>query len=176
MKNKKIVGIFSSETEAISVIKNLKEVGYADNEISVVAKDSDKLDRIDDVTDVDVNNTASDTSKALGGAAIGGVLGGVGALLLELGVVAIPGVGPFLAAGPIVATIAGLVAGGAVGGIVGALVESGIDEDDAKEYETYIERGDILVAVDEKADLDRDHVIRNYTDNNSVIRDRYNNY
>lgn len=176
MKNNKIVGIFSSETEAISVIENLKRSGYKDNEISVVAKDRDKLDRIDDVADIDTNTSATDTSSAVGGAVVGGALGGIGALLVEFGVLAIPGVGPFLAAGPIAVTLAGLIAGGAVGGIVGALVDSGIDEEDAREYEGFIERGDILIAVDEKADLDRDNVIRYYSENNSVIRDRYNNY
>lgn len=173
MHNKKLVGIFESENEAIKVIKNLKAAGYEDNEISVMAKHSERIDKIEEVTNVDTKAT-DDVSKAAGGAAIGGILGGIGALLLELGVVAIPGVGPFLAAGPIAVTLAGLIAGGAVGGIAGALIDSGIKEEDAKEYETYLNRGDILVAVDIKENVQRDHILGNYYDNNSIIRDKYN--
>lgn len=172
MENKKLVGIFHNEDEAIKAIKNLKSVGYRDDEISVIAKNrDDSLDRIEEATNADTTDT--EDNKAAGGAAIGGVVGGIGALLAELGVFAIPGVGPLLAAGPIAATLGGLVAGGAVGGIVGALVELGIDEEAAKEYETYLNRGDILVAVDDRDDFDRNKVLMSYYDNNSVIRDRY---
>lgn len=172
MNNKKLVGIFQNEDEAIRVIESLKRAGYNDNEISVIAKSSEKVDRIDDVTDID-KEAMDDGSKAAGGAAIGGVWGGLGALLLEMGVFAIPGVGPFLAAGPIAATLTGLVAGGALGGIVGALVDTGIDEEDAREYEGYLNRGDILIAVDTKDNIERDSVYGYYYDNNSRIRDRY---
>lgn len=173
MENKKLVGIFQNENEAIKAIENLKAVGYRDDEISVIAKNRDEgLDRIEDATNANTTDTDAG-SKAMGGAAIGGALGGIGALLLELGVFAIPGVGPFLAAGPIAATIGGLIAGGAVGGIVGALVDLGIDEEAAKEYKTYLDRGDILVAVDDRDDFDRNRVLMSYYDNNSVIRDRY---
>lgn len=170
MKNQKLVGIFQDEDQAIKAIKNLKVIGYKDDEISVIAKNREDLDKIDKATDLDVR---ADNDKVIGGAAIGGVLGGVGALLLELGVFAIPGVGPLLAAGPIAVTLAGLVAGGAVGGIAGALVDAGIDEDDAQEYETYLARGDILVAVDKRDDLDRGKVLNSYHENNSVIRNKY---
>lgn len=172
MKNKKLVGIFQDENEAIKVIENLKAVGYKDNEISIIAKHKEDLEKIEEATHVDMNAT-DDNSKAMGGAAIGGALGGIGALLLELGVFAIPGVGPFLAAGPIAVTLTGLIAGGAIGGIAGALVEAGIDEEDAEEYETYLNRGDVLVAVDKRDDLDRDRVLNSYYDNNSVIRNKY---
>ncbi len=172
MDNKKLVGIFQNENEAIRVIENLKAAGYNDNEISVIAKNRESLDRIDDATNINVEGN-EDFDKAASGAVIGGALGGIGALLVELGVFAIPGVGPFVAAGPIAATLAGLVAGGAVGGMVGALVDVGIDEEDAKEYETYLNRGDILVAVDRKDNLERDSVLNSYYDNNSVIRDKY---
>ena len=75
--------------------------------------------------------------------------------------------------GPIAATLTGLVAGGALGGIVGALVDTGIDEEDAREYEGYLNRGDILIAVDTKDNIERDSVYGYYYDNNSRIRDRY---
>lgn len=137
-----------------------------------MAKESETIERIDAATNVNADENM-DLDKAAGGAAIGGVLGGVGALMLGLGVFVIPGVGPFVAAGPIATTLAGLVAGGAVGGIAGALVEMGIDEEEAKEYEIYLNRGDILVAVDCGDTLNRNEVYKGYYDNNSVIRDRY---
>lgn len=172
MNNKKLVGIFSTESAAINAIKNLKQVGYEDDEISVIAKKSETVDKIKELEDVDIN-AQDDYDKAAGGAVAGGVIGGAGALLLELGVFAIPGVGPFVAAGPIATTLGGLVAGGAIGGAAGALVDAGIDKQEAEEYETYLERGDILVAVDERDPIDPNEVYSGYYDNESVIRDRY---
>ena len=172
MTTKKIVGIFSTETEAIKAIERLKRDGYADSDISVVAKDLAGLHDLKEHTHVDVD--ASETADgAIGGAMTGGAIGGIGALLVELGLIAIPGVGPFLAAGPIAAAIAGALVGGAVGGILGALVDLGLSEEEAKGYEDYINRGDILVMVDEYPDRD---VYGNFYENNSVIKDHYDNY
>jgi hypothetical protein len=81
------------------------------------------------------------------GAATGGVIGGALGLLAGIGALAIPGVGPFIAAGPIMATLAGLGAGGAVGGFIGALVGMGIPEYEAKRYEGRIKKGDILLSI-----------------------------
>lgn len=64
--------------------------------------------------------------------------------------------------------------GGAVGGLVGTLVDSGIDKEDAQEYEAYLNRGNILVAVDIKPNIEREHIMGYYNENNSLIRDRYN--
>lgn len=170
MANQKVVGIFSTQEEAIKAIERLKSSGYNDDEISVLAKHHEDVDRLKDATHVDVD-THDAKDGAVGGALTGGALGGIGALLVELGVIAIPGVGPFLAAGPIAATIAGALAGGAVGGVVGALVDLGLSKEEAEEYKEYIERGDILVMVDDYPDR---NVYGNFHENNSVIRDRYN--
>ena len=170
--DKKIVGVFQTETAAIQAIERLKDIGYADSEISVLARQKEKLDRIEDITHTHVEGDLAD--DAAKGAVAGGVLGGIGALLLELGVFAIPGVGPFLAAGPIAVTLAGIVAGGAVGGVVGALVDLGFNKKDAVEYETYLDRGDIIVLVDDKDN--RELVHKNFYENESVIRDRYDAY
>lgn len=172
MKDKVLVGIFTTEEEARRVIQNLKDVGYSDKDISVIAKEKERVEHIHDVEDVNMETT-DNNNKAVGGAVTGGVIGGAGALLAEIGLLAIPGIGPFLAAGPIAVTLGGIVAGGAVGGLIGALVDLGIDKEDAKEYETYLERGDILVAVKERDDVDRQTIYRHYYDNNSVIRDTY---
>ena len=172
MDNKRVVGIFATEEEAIRAIERLKSSGYTKDDISVIAKQRESLDRIAMRTDTDVDDANMD--KTVGGAVTGGVIGGVGALLVELGVLAIPGVGPFLAAGPIAATLAGLVAGGAVGGMIGALVDLGLSEEDAKEYETYLNRGDILILVEDHRGTNDVH--DNFYENNSVIRDRYEQY
>lgn len=170
--DKHIIGIFHTESEAISAINRLKTAGYQDDEISVLSKNKDSIEHIEDATNTDVISEDG-KAKVAGGAAVGGIIGGAGALLAELGLLAIPGVGPFLAAGPIVATLTGAIAGGAVGGIVGALVELGVDKSEAEEYEKYLNRGDILVLVNNMYNTN-DEVYNNFYDNNSVIRDRYN--
>jgi hypothetical protein len=84
---------------------------------------------------------------AVGGASAGGLLGGTLGLLAGIGVLAIPGLGPFIAAGPIMAALAGIGAGGVVGGMVGALVGMGIPEYEAKRYEGFVRKGGILMSV-----------------------------
>ena len=84
---------------------------------------------------------------ATAGASTGAVLGGTLGLLAGIGALAIPGVGPFIAAGPIMAALAGLGVGGAVGGFTGALVGMGIPEYEAKRYEGRISKGGILLSV-----------------------------
>lgn len=170
MATQKVVGIFSNQESAIKAIERLKASGYKEDEISVLAKHHEDVDRLEDATQVDVDSNDV-TDGAVGGALAGGALGGIGALLVELGVIAIPGIGPFLAAGPIAATIGGIIAGGAAGGLVGALVDLGLTKTEAEEYEQYVERGDILVMVDDYPDRD---VYGNFYENNSLIRDRYN--
>jgi hypothetical protein len=81
------------------------------------------------------------------GAAAGGALGGTLGLLAGIGALAIPGLGPFIAAGPIVGALAGLGAGGALGGFVGALVGMGIPEYEAKRYEGRVKEGGVLLSV-----------------------------
>lgn len=81
------------------------------------------------------------------GAATGGIIGGVLALLAGTGALAIPGVGPFIAAGPLMATLAGIGGGGTLGGIIGALVGAGIPEHEAKRYENRLNTGGILISV-----------------------------
>jgi hypothetical protein len=84
---------------------------------------------------------------ATAGATTGGVIGGTLGVLLGLGSLAIPGVGPLIAAGPIVAGLAGLGAGGAVGGLLGALVGMGIPEYEAKRYDGHVKDGGVLLSV-----------------------------
>lgn len=143
-----VVGVFNTEEMAIRAIDKLHSLGYTKDEISILAEDPERFRRLDGDDDVDVE-TPKDVGKgAAAGAATGGIIGGLGALVAELGILAIPGVGPFLAAGPIAATVGGLLAGGAIGGAVGALVGLGIDKEEAKIYEQNLKDGDILVIVE----------------------------
>lgn len=148
MAERAVVGVFSNEEEAVQAIHQLTEMGYRQDQISVLAKDPERFERLNDEEDVSAESTGDIAKGATTGAVTGGVIGGIGALIAELGVLAIPGVGPFLAAGPIAATVGGLLAGGAVGGVVGALVGLGVDKEEAKIYEENLENGDILVIVE----------------------------
>ena len=90
---------------------------------------------------------ASDTRDAVLSPCAGGAIGGTLGLLAGIGMLAIPGLGPFIAAGPILGGLAGLGAGGAVGGLIGALVGMGIPEYEAKRYEGHVKAGGVLLSV-----------------------------
>ncbi len=170
--DKVIVGIFETENQAINVVNRLKEIGYHEDDITVVAKDDDKMERLDDATDINTKTQGDTGAKVGAGAAIGGALGGIAAALPALGLLAVPGIGPLLAAGPIATILAGVVAGGVAGGLVGALVELGVREEDAKEYEQQIEQGKILILVENREDQ-RNEVHRTFKQNDSIIANRY---
>lgn len=170
-KDKVLVGIFENENEAINVIRRLRETGYREDEITVVAKDKDQMEHIDDTTDVDTKSQSG--NEMIGaGAAVGGTIGGIAAALPFLGLLVIPGIGPLLAAGPIAGILGGVIAGGVAGGLVGGLVQLGVREEDAKEYEQHIEQGKILVLVENRENL-RDDVHTTYRQYNSrTVGDR----
>lgn len=153
-KHRKIVGVFTTEEEAISAIEGLKRQGYASDDISIISKNRDDLHGV-------MNETGTKAPQgATAGAATGGIVGGATGLLASLGLLAIPGIGPILAAGPIAATLTGLAVGAGTGGIVGGLIGMGIPEDEAKEYEAYVRDGRILVLVDSRAAHDTDYDAR----------------
>lgn len=133
--------IARSVDQAEAIVETLRVDGFSNNDISVLFPD--KKGSHDFAHE---HNT-----KAPEGATTGGVAGmGVGAILgwvAGIGAIAIPGVGPFIAAGPIVAALSGAAIGGAAGGIIGALVGMGIPEFEAKQYEAKIRSGNILISV-----------------------------
>lgn len=133
--------IAKSEQQAESIVDALRIAGFSNNDISVLFPDKHGSKDF-----AHEHNT-----KAPEGATTGGVAGmGVGAILgwvAGIGALAIPGVGPFIAAGPIVAALSGAAIGGATGGIIGALVGLGIPEFEAKRYEEKIRSGNILISV-----------------------------
>jgi uncharacterized membrane protein len=162
---KKIVGIFDTEQEATRAIEGLHNQGFSNDEISVITRDRDELRHISDDT-----GTKAPEGVATG-AATGGVLGGVTGLLAGIGALAIPGIGPILAAGPIVATLTGAAVGAGAGGLVGGLIGLGIPEDEAKEYEGYVESGKILVLVEDNGRGYQAHDV--FRDNRSLNAQRY---
>lgn len=101
------------------------------------------------------------------GAATGGVLGGIGGLLLGIGALVIPGVGPIIAAGSIVAVFTGTAIGAGTGRLMGGLIGLGIPEDEAHQYNRYVDNDNILVLVDSDADRNT-HIYNTFRSHNSL--------
>lgn len=139
---KSVIGTYSNLESATEVVNNLVNAGFQRNTISVVAHDPDE--RYASYVDTDTGGNMDDTAK---GAGIGAAIGGLGGLLLGLGALAIPGVGPVIAAGPLAAALAGAGVGAVTGGIIGALVDLGIPEESAHMYAESVRRGNVLVAA-----------------------------
>lgn len=140
---KHFVGYYDTEQEAVAAIEDLKRQGYRSEDISVISKSRSDVNTISNETGAEV------VEGAVTGVAAGGVLGGIGGVLLGLGALAIPGVGPIVAAGPIATGLAGVAAGSSVGGLVGAFVGMGLSEEEAHRHNEQFEAGKILVIVDE---------------------------
>ena len=144
---KRAAGLFYSREEAEAAVRGLKDAGFDQDRISVIARDADKVDGVE--TTEEVGNKADEGAAA--GAVTGGALGGITGLLVGLGALAIPGVGPILLAGAEATAIATTLAGGAIGaatgGLVGALIGLGIPEERAKVYSDRVAGGSFLVMV-----------------------------
>lgn len=161
--HRKIIGIFGMRAEAASAIDDLKRIGYRPDDISVVIHNAEEARKFEDETNTMVQEGAT------GGAATGGVIGGIGGLLAGLGALTIPGIGPLLAAGPLAAALAGTAVGAAGGGLIGGLIGLGIPEHEAQEYDAMVGKGRILVAV-EAEESTRIDVYRIFQKNNSLNR------
>jgi hypothetical protein len=138
-----ITGLYDSYDDARAAVKALEKAGIPSDDISIVTNKANG---------VDVEGQGSYAEEGAGtGAGIGAVAGGAGGLLTGLGMMAIPGVGPVVAAGWLAATaagaVAGAVAGGAVGGIVGAMIKEGVPEDEANFYAEGVRRGGSVVTA-----------------------------
>ncbi len=140
-KNTAVFGIYKTRSQAEQAVDSLMAAGYTNNDISVLLPDTTSSKEF-----AHEKNTKA-PEGATTGVATGGVVGGTLGLLAGIGALAIPGVGPLIAAGPIMGALAGLGVGGAVGGLIGALVGMGIPEYEAKRYEGRIKEGGILLSV-----------------------------
>jgi hypothetical protein len=136
-----VFGIYPSVSQAERGVDNLVQAQFANEDISVLLPDPQGSQ--DFAHEKSTKAPEGTTTGVAAGGAVGGTLG----LLAGIGALAIPGVGPFIAAGPIMGALAGLGVGGAVGGLVGALVGMGIPEYEAKRYEGRIKDGGILLSV-----------------------------
>jgi hypothetical protein len=138
---KAVFCIATSEAQAETIVKELKDEGFSYNDISVLFPDRAGTKHF-----AHEQHTKA-PEGAIAGVGTGGMLGGTLGWLAGIGVLAIPGLGPFIAAGPIMTALSGAAVGAAVGGITGALVGMGIPEYEAKRYEGKIARGNILISV-----------------------------
>ena len=140
-KQTSVFGIYPSTQQAESAAASLVQAGFRSDDISVLAPDRSNT------RELGTEKATKAPEGTATGVAAGGALGGTLGLLAGIGALAIPGLGPFIAAGPIVGALAGLGAGGAVGGFVGALVGMGIPEYEAKRYEGRVREGGVLLSV-----------------------------
>lgn len=162
MSKPAIFGIVKTDSQARSAVAELERSGFLASDISVLSHSDNQSGVIEndgavvDSTPSSINGKTRDVGHtnatkapegATTGGVTGGVLGGVAGWLVGIGALAIPGVGPFVAAGPILAALSGAAIGAAAGGVAGALVGYGIPEYEAKLYAGRLEEGNILIGV-----------------------------
>jgi hypothetical protein len=139
--NKAVLGFVSTQADAERVVAELSAAGFPTQNISALFPDKRGT------RDFAHEQNTKAPEGAIAGASAGGAFGGTLGLLAGIGALAIPGLGPFIAAGPIMAALSGAAAGAAVGGVTGALIGLGIPEIEAKQYEGKIRDGNILLSV-----------------------------
>jgi hypothetical protein len=144
MSGKKVAvfGIYSTRSAVENATDSLVKAGFPASDISVLLPES-----LGGPKDMGTEKATKAPEGTAAGVTAGGVIGGTLGLLAGVGLLAIPGLGPFIAAGPIMAGLAGLGVGGAVGGVTGALIGMGIPEFEAKRYEGRLQKGGILLSV-----------------------------
>ena len=142
---KAVMCIVQSRSQAESIVSQLQSAGFLNSDISVLFPNKEGT------KDFAHEHNTKAPEGAVAGAGTGGLLGGTLGLLAGIGALAIPGVGPFIAAGPLLAALSGAAAGATVGGITGALIGMGIPEIEAKRYEGKIKGGNLLISVHTEA-------------------------
>src|ERR687897_1651534 len=140
-KNTAAFGLYKSRAQVESAVDALQADSFRSDDISVLLPDQQSSEEFAH----EKNTKAPEGTTA--GVAAGGTIGGTLGLLAGIGALAIPGVGPFIAAGPIMGALAGAGTGGVVGGLIGALVGMGIPEYEAKRYEGMVRQGRVLLSV-----------------------------
>src|SRR5262245_1627552 len=135
-----VYAIAKTDAQAVRIGNRLRNAGFSPSDISVLAPDRG-------VRDMGHTNSTKAPEGATAGAGTGAILGGALGWLAGIGTLAIPGVGPLIAAGPILATLTGAAVGGSVGGAAGGLVGLGVPEYEAQQYEGKLRQGNILLCV-----------------------------
>lgn len=163
---KTIVGLYDEFNTAQRVVQDLVDSGFPRENISLLANNATgEFDRYESAERERGGGDVSTGEGAGIGAGIGAAVGGLGGLLMGLGLLAVPGVGPALAAGPIVSALTGAGIGALAGGLAGALVNMGVPEEEAGYYAEGVRRGGTLVVVDSSDEM---------TDRGRSIMTRYN--
>jgi hypothetical protein len=140
-KNTVVFGIFTDKEEAANAVDRLRSAGFRNTDVAVLVSETPGN------KDLGLANATKAPEGAVAGAGSGAILGGAFGWLAGIGSLAIPGVGPFIAAGPLLSLLAGVGAGGALGGVAGALIGAGTPEYEAKRYEGRVHNGHILLSV-----------------------------
>lgn len=136
-----VISIVPTTADAERIIVTLRDAGFGNADISLLMPDQGNL------RDIGVDQTSKAPEGATAGASTGAILGGALGWLAGIGSLAIPGIGPFVAAGPIMAALSGAAIGAATGGMTGALIGLGLPEFEAKQYEGKLREGNILISV-----------------------------
>jgi hypothetical protein len=163
--------LYDSYNDAQQAVRRLEGAGVPHSDISIVANNSDSWFSTDNKVDRDRDGVDDRAEGAGKGAGIGAGVGGTAGLLAGLGLLAIPGLGPVVAAGWLAATAVGAAAGAATGGVVGALTEAGISREDADSYAEGVRRGGTLVSA-RVADADRSRLDPILNESSVNLRDR----
>ncbi|MBL8212592.1 MAG: hypothetical protein JNK87_17895 [Bryobacterales bacterium] len=165
-KSTTVLAVFDTPASADTAVRELTSVGVDRSDISVIAHDRDK--RYESTTGFDTGDRKTTDGTTVGENVAGGALfGGLGGLALGLAALAIPGIGPVVAAGPLATTLAGAAIGAAGGGIIGALKDAGVPDDEADLYAESVRRGGTLVTV--HCDSDRANEISRILDRNGAV-------
>ncbi len=163
---KSVVGIFDQRSEAEGAVRDVIDTGFRREDVSLIGEHIDgELSELATESNIGISTTTA-------GAGTGAVIGGIGGLLVGLGVFAIPGVGPVIAAGPLATTLIGAGVGAAAGGLIGALVDVGVPEQEAGYYAEGIRRGSTLVSVRTDDEKMIDRAINIFERHNAVDIDR----
>jgi hypothetical protein len=152
MKKKAVFGLVTNEEQANRVVDRLLDQGFSHADISVLYPDRSRTNAQGEVVEgskstLTVEKHTKAPERATAGAITGGILGGALGLLVGMGGLSLPGLGAFIAAGPIMATLGGSAVGGTLGLLIGAIVGAGIPEYEARKYETGLKAGKILISV-----------------------------
>jgi uncharacterized protein YjbJ (UPF0337 family) len=155
--NRMVTGLFRDRDSAERAYGSLSTRGYSKDDVNLLMSDETRKTHFssDDAGDTELGSKALEGAGA--GAAIGGTTGAVLAAIAAIGTsVVLPGLG-LIVAGPLAAALAGAGAGGATGGLIGALIGSGIPEDRAKQYESGVKEGGIVMGVNARSDEDAEY-------------------
>ncbi len=166
-----VSALFRNRTDAENAFQAVVDLGYSRDDISVLMSEESRRTYYGTTTDTELGSKAAEGTGV--GAAIGGTIGAVIAGLAAIGTnVLLPGLG-LVVAGPLAAALAGAGAGGITGGLVGAFIGSGIPEERARDYETGIRSGGIVLSVRARSSVEEDEIERVFTNANGELTSRY---